>query len=277
MDGGPLPGFFIAIASGVVFGVAALLIIYKMIDGHIHVGIGLASLVIMALAEALAIRPSHPAIPGVILVVALSLMAFFPFAERTLEDYELRGVDADRLARSFEALRVRPDNYAAKFDLANLLHKHGFVSQAVHVSSTALNELDTQRDEVKNRSMREVFHREEVLLKRWKQEPQSMEAVKCPNCGTFNRPTELLCTKCAEPYMLHIVRGVQVKPKVMGRLVLAWAVTALFIPVSVVIGMDLDGVLRYLAFGVALTLLGALMAWLFKPPQHSSAIVTERY
>src|SRR4051794_4803078 len=112
--------FFIAIACGVVLGVAVLLLIYKMIDGDLPVVAGASALIMILLAMALAIRPPHPSVPGVVLVCALALMAFFPYAEGVLEEFELRAVDANLIAKSYAAVQMRPDNFAAKFELAKL-------------------------------------------------------------------------------------------------------------------------------------------------------------
>lgn len=271
---GALTGFMISIACGVVLGVAVLLIIYKMIDGDLPAPAGIIACIMIVLAMAISIKSPEPAVSGVVLVVSLSLMAFFPYAEKTLEEFELRSVDADRLARSYEAVRVRPDNFAAKFELARLLHKHGFVTQAVHLSGSTLANLSTERDEVRNRSMREVFHREEVLLKRWQAQPQNGEAVQCPSCGAYNRPSELVCSGCLQPHLLHIVQGTQIRPKVWAKLVLAWSLTAVFIPATVMIGMNLAGPARIVTFVVGLSAIGGLMAWLFRPPKHAAAVYT---
>src|SRR5437016_14650314 len=90
-----IPGLLIAIACGVVLGIAVLLLIYKMVDGDLPVVAGLPALVMILLAMALAIRPTHPAVPGVILVSAIALMAFFPYAVQVLESYELRAVRSE--------------------------------------------------------------------------------------------------------------------------------------------------------------------------------------
>src|SRR5579862_4844842 len=128
-----LAQFLVAVASGIVLGVAVLLLIYKMIDGDMPVGAGLAALVMIFVSMALAIRPPHPIVPGVVLVMSLTLMAFFPYAEQKLEEFELRAIDAERLARTFEAVRLRPDNFSAKFELARLLYDHGFQAQAMQL------------------------------------------------------------------------------------------------------------------------------------------------
>lgn len=264
--------FLIAIACGVVMGIAVLMLIYKMVDGDLPVGAGLVALILIVFSMALAIHPPHPVLPGVILVITLALMAFFPYAERVLEDHALREVDANRLARTFEAVRVRPDNFAAKFELAQLLHRHGFQAQAMQLAGSTLASLSTEQDQLRNRSMRDVFYREEALLKRWQQGPQNAHSVKCPGCGATNQPTDLFCRSCGRPYMLEIVQGQGIKPRVWGKLVLAWAVLALFIPLNVAIAMNLEGVVRIAAFVAGLGGVAALLTFLFRPPAHAPVI-----
>jgi hypothetical protein len=264
-----IPALLIALASGVVLGIAVLLIIYRMIDGNLHVGVGICALVMILVAMSLAVRPPHPAVPGVVLVSALALMAFFPFAEQKLEEFELRAVDAGRMAKSYKAIEVRPDNFAAKFELAKVLHEHGFGHHAIFLAKATLGSLSDEKDEVRNRSMRDVFHREELLLRRWQTEGLGLETQKCPGCGTNNAATEIFCAGCGRPYLLDIVQGQEVRPRVWAKLVLSWAGLALFIPAVVAIAMNLDGMVRFGAFVGAFVAIGALLAWLFKPPKHS--------
>jgi hypothetical protein len=268
-----LPVFFIAIASGVVLGVATLMIIYKMVDGDLPVGPGLGAMIMIVVVMALAIRPPHPAVPGAVLVVAVTLMAFFPYAEKVLEAFELRAIDANRMAKSYAAVEARADNFAAKFELAKLLFEHGFHAQAINLARTTLDSLKDDRDEVRNQSLRDMFHREELLMKRWistTTESVTTNSV-CPSCGARNGPADIFCIKCRRPYLLDIVRSQEVKPRVWAKLVLAWATLALFIPGFVAIGMNLEGALRVIAFCVAFAGIGALLAWLFRPPRHATA------
>ncbi len=264
--------FLVSIATGLVLGTAVLLLIYKMVDGDLPVLPGICSLIMILFAMALAIKPPHPAVTGVIFVLALTLMAVFPYAEQKLEEFELRAIDAERLARSFSAVQARPDNFAAKFELARQLYDLGFHAQAIHLTSSTLDGLDTEQDQVRNQSLRDVFHREQVLLRRWQGQPMGAGALKCPSCGAFNRPTDLFCSGCGQPHMLNIVRGQEVKPRVWAKLVLAWAALALFIPGSVAIGMNLDGVVRFATFAASLAAVGILIGWLFRPPKHAKQV-----
>ncbi|HVT13274.1 MAG TPA: zinc ribbon domain-containing protein [Fimbriimonadaceae bacterium] len=270
-------GFLIAVACGVVLGIAVLLIIYKMVDGDIPFLAGFAALVMVMFSMVLAIKAPFPAVPGIVLVMALTLMALFPYAEQKLEEFELRGIEANQIARSYAAIQMRPDNFAAKIELAKQLYAHQFPIQGINLMESTLQGLSAQRDDVQNRSMRDVFYREDALLQRWKNTPTQTDAKSfvCPSCGNRNEPHEVFCTKCQRPYMLDIVRGQEVRPRVWGKLVLTWAAIALFIPGAVVIGMSVDGFLKILAFGGGLGIVGGLIAWLFKPPKHAVEFLSD--
>jgi hypothetical protein len=240
-----------------------------MIDGDLPVVAGFSALIIIVLVMALAIKPPHPSVPGVVLVCALTLMAFFPYAEHVLEEFELRAVDANLIAKSYAAVQMRPDNFAAKFELAKLLHGHGFEAHAIYLSGSTLTGLSHDRDDVRNSSVRDMFYREEILLKRWQHGPQDPNPVKCPSCGAMNQPSDLFCNGCGRPYLLDVVRGQEIRPRVWAKLVLAWATLALLIPGIVALGMNLTGATRLIAFGGAFLVVGLLLAWLFRPPKHA--------
>jgi len=260
-----------ALGSGMVLSLATLFVIYKMVDGDMPLLAGLGSIVMIVLCMILAIKPPHPAVPAVVLVSVITLLAFFPFAEQKLEEFELRKIDAERLARSFGVVEARPDNFASKFELARAIYGHGFQAQAIYLAESTLAGLSTEKDDVKNRSLRDIFQREEILVRRWKAAPIGQQTFKCVSCGALNRPEDLFCHECHRPYMLDIVRSQEVKPRVWGKLVLAWASLALFVPAAVAIAMTLDEIPRMIAFGAALALVAGLISWLFRPPKHSQA------
>ncbi len=70
-----LASLAIAIFASVVMGIAALLIIYKMVDGEFPFLQGMVALIIVFLMIALAVIAKSPVVPGTIFVVALTSMA----------------------------------------------------------------------------------------------------------------------------------------------------------------------------------------------------------
>jgi hypothetical protein len=267
-------GLLIAVSAGIVLAVAVLLIIYKMIDGDIQFGVGMASIVFIIGMLLMSIKPPHPALPGIVLVVALTAMTFFPFALSTLEKLELEAHDVDRLERAYRALAQRSDNVAAQFELARCLQQQGFVHHAIAISSRALEGLSTQIDPLKNSSMKDAFRNEDYQLRSWirqrDSQPPKSDPVRCSSCGNVNEIGQPVCVKCQRPYLLEMVRSLDLRPKLMSRLVLAWAALALFLTGAAALGTAMKGGLMYAIIGVAVLGVGFFIHWLFRKPKLST-------
>lgn len=263
-------GLMIAIASGVVLGIAVLLIIYKMIDGEIPPAPGMGSLIGIVGVLMLTVKPPHPAIPAVVLVVALTLMAFFPFALNQLDKADLLSFDVDRLEKSYQSLAARPDNFAAKLEVAKALHSQGFVHQAIAIASATLDTISSERDSVSNRSLRDQFKDEDYRVKQWMRTagkaPLYAHHMKCPKCGHENALSSPLCEKCGNAFLLDVARKGDNKSKVVGKLVLAWGILALYIVGVAAVSVNLSGAMAVGVISVALLGLGGFFAWLFRRP-----------
>lgn len=260
-----------AVASGIILSLAVLLLVHRMIDGALAVGPGLAAILLVFPTMVLAIKPPHPAVPFVIFVVVVTLMLFFPFAEHTISEAELRSIQSNQLARSYAAVQARADNFAAKFELARMLHDRGFRAAAIELTATTLATLATERDEVRNQSIRDVFHKDEQLLRRWRTESADTTPYPCPSCGRVNAPALAFCAGCGRPHLLDLLQGRDVRPRIVAKLVVAFAAVALFIPASVAAGLVTGGVWRYVSFIVCFAGVAALLVWLFRPPQIARA------
>ncbi len=261
----------VTLITGCVMAYAVIVIVFRMVDGSLNVAVGFSAIVIVLVLMAMAIQTRDPITPWAILGVSVSLIVFFPFAEGILERSELRSVGAGQMARSFEAMRARSDNYVARFELAQHLYSKGFQPQAIALSQATFEILDKTRDEVSNRSIADMFHKESILLRKWTSSPVESPVTTCPKCGQINRVQDILCSKCHEFYPLLIVSSHDVKAKVFSKLIFGWALIALFVPLSVRLTMSTDGIIR-----VALTLgtfaiVGLILFWLFKPPRYDKA------
>jgi hypothetical protein len=263
-------GLFIAIACGIVLGIAALMIVYKMIDGDIPVAAGAGSLVMLIGVMLLAVKPPHPAIPAVVLVVALTLMAFFPFALAQLDRADLNSFDVERLDKAYQSLAARPDNFASKLEVAKALHSQGFVHQAIAIASAALDQIPTEKDNVTNRSLRDQFRDEDYKVKMWMRQagnvPLYAEHMHCRACNHENPLSAIVCEKCGNAFLLDVAKSGDNKGKVIGKLVLAWGLLALFLVVSASIGLEFQGIAGFGMIFISLTGLGAVLYWLFRRP-----------
>jgi hypothetical protein len=260
----------IAIVAGVLLGIAALLIIYKMIDGEFPFLQGMVALFVDLMLILMAVSASSAVVPGVIFVVVLAGMSLFPYAADELEKAELREFDTERLVRAYEAFAQRPDNVSAVFEVARRLYSHGIKGNAIGIASAALNTLSKKQDSVSNRSYRDMFRSEEQTLKTWNREaakhPNIMKPVPCPRCGHLNPLEYIWCEKCQAPYLIETAENMHLRPKVYGKLLLTFAVLAAVIVLSAALGVMVSGLLCVVLLVLVLAGAGYAIHRLFKPP-----------
>src|SRR5205823_4189125 len=96
------------------------------------------------------------------------------------------------------------------------------------------------------------FRTEEHQVKRWMKEiaadPTSGRPIACPHCGHLNDLTDIVCANCGEAYMLTLARGLDVRQRFIGKLLLAAAAIAGLIVGASAIGLYLGGLALYVAF-----------------------------
>jgi hypothetical protein len=63
-----------------------------------------------------------------------------------------------------------------------------------------------------------------------------------------------------------LARSTDMRPSILGKLVLGWSVLAAFLVGSVALTLNLPAVFRVPAFLLCLAATGGLLAWLFRPP-----------
>jgi hypothetical protein len=266
--------FIVAMPCIVVISVTVLAIVLKMVSGDFPAMPGLGAIVVLIGVMFFCVNPPHPVVPGVALVVVIGMVVSFPFLEKQLELREQRSYDLGRLERAFAALAQKEDNPSAAFDAARWLWQQGFRQDAMAIAEATLAKLDTRRDEIRNTSMREMFRTEESMLRLWKREPMIVEpasARTCSACKKVNEAGALKCAGCQRWYLLDKARLASFKDKVMVRLIVSYAVICGMIVGGAAIGMAVDGVLRWVAVGVAVLIVGGFLAWLLKPPSAMKA------
>lgn len=264
-------GLAVALAAGLLIGVAFLLIVYKLIDGELPFITGIVGLFVLIFLLYSAVSPPHPAIPGVVFVVVLTCLALFPFAAEQIGKAELRMMETERLIRVYNAYVQKPDNVAAVFEISARLYQHGMKGSAIALASKTLQVLSQQVDPVQNRSLRDLFGREEALVNKWKREtaatPDQLKPIPCPNCNTVNPPEELICRGCMRPYLLDVAAKMNLRPRIFGKLVFSFALIAASIVGAAVLGLHFAGVWLFVALFVALSITGAIVGWLFRAPR----------
>lgn len=251
-----------------VMGFAFIWIIRQMIMGSMDGITGTASLCITFVLFGAAILSRNPIVPGAIMVVTLTLLALYPFAEKQMGRQIGREVNLVKIEKSHAALSQRPDNTAAWFALAECLWRHGWQGHAIAVADQVLQGLDTSMDGFQNRSVRDMFRSEELRLKEWKRhaDPNLCQPLPCPLCGFRNAPGPIACGGCGKPYLLEKARRTDLRGHFVGKLVLAWALLALSLVSGAWIGTIVVFPWSVLAVLVAIGIAGVILAYTFKPP-----------
>jgi len=262
--------FLVTIPSAVIVAICFLLVVYRMIDGELPAIPGFGTLIVLIGLLWLCVWPPHPVLPAIILLSVVALMVLFPFAERQMALVELREYDVERFERAIRALEQKADNPSALFEAARWLAAQGFHADAIAIGDVALTMLSTKRDEIRNTSMREQFRAEERMVNEWRRlpiQPVPGNAHECRACRTSNIPGTLFCSGCRRPYLLDRLKGVDLRARFWGRLVLTWALIGGTVAGAAAIGLVTSGIMRLVAVGGGLAILGLLLGFLFRMPR----------
>lgn len=265
-----IPAFMATLLMLPVFGFAAVAVVRWMVDGNLSGIQGIIALAVLIAMFAAGIKIPHDFAPWIILGVMVTLMALFPYAEDQLSKADLRLLNSERIDAAHEALAARPDNIPAAFNLARMIYEHGYRGHGIAIADNVLNSLSTaMNDPVNFTSIRDHYQSEAYELNRWKREstdPRLFAPLKCPVCGGMNPPGPLACVKCGKPYLLELARGTSSTKKVIGKLVLAWALLGLMLTLVASALMSFKSPFNYVIAAAALAGAGSILGLLFKPP-----------
>lgn len=270
------PALLIALVAVLVMGLAMVKVIHMMIMGDVTPVQGLIALTGLLATMAITIASRSEVVAAAAFVVVITLAVFYPYAATQLERLELRQIDVDGLEKVFSNAIAHPDSPVARFQIAAIVYDLGLPGHAIAITETTLQSLSAAVDDVQNRSLRDVFRVEELRAKQWRRDlrdPSAFAPVACPGCGARNSPGTLACEGCGRAYLLDIARELDIKPRFVGRLVIAWAVLALFLVGAVTLTTMLSGALLWLAFLGVMALVGGLLWLLFRDPRLSDAQV----
>jgi hypothetical protein len=261
--------FLVTIPCAIVVGIVFLLTFYKMVDGEIPLGVGITAMFGQLFLLYNCVAPPHPMLPGIILVTIIVVAALYPFVEEKIDDVGLVAFEADRLENAMMMLQARPDNVAARFQVAKQLHALGYAHHAVAVANEAFANIKEVHDDFANRSLRDQFSMEERMVRQWDTRGP-IKGTKCPSCGTVYEPGVLTCETCQRNYVLDLARGPASMPKLWGRVILAAVAVSTTITGAATIGLATTGPARMIAVGAIIALLGAALYFLFGPGRKAS-------
>jgi hypothetical protein len=260
----------ITLAMLPIFGWAIVWIIKSLIMGELDlIAAVIAIVAVIALAILTIVSGSLIVAGGIMMVSALTL-AFFPFAAHRMGQFELREINAGLIDKFHAAIAARQDNIAAYFALSEALYNHGFQGHAIGLATKTLEGLSQELDPMKFQSIRQLFYREEALLKRWMREstdPRLHQPVRCPLCGFMNPPGNLACGQCEKPFLLEVVRRTDLRVRFLGRLVIAWAALGLGLGGAVFCGFTMKDTWAPLAAFGCIAVSGGVVALVLRAPR----------
>lgn len=269
--GADFGGLIVAMVAGVVVGLAMLGVLYKTIDGEIPALGGIGAMVGLVFLLLITIKPPHPVIPAVVLVVIATLMAFFPYALGQLERAELHGFSLDQLEKAYAGFRSNPENVPVRLEVARQVYEQGLPHHAIAIAESTLDGLSKERDAVWNRSLRDQFRNEDARLAQWKRlnarSPLFESQLYCSNCREKNELSAIVCAKCGDAYLLALGRKGDIPPRMIVKLLAAWTVLACYLVLAAWIGFALSGVPQVMAFMGGIVGVGLVIAILFRRPR----------
>lgn len=263
-------GLLIALATVPVIGWAVVWIVRSLVMGELDLVAGVIALAVVGALAGLTVASGSLVVSGGILIVSALTLAFFPFACHRMGLHEFREINAGLIDKLHAAISAHQDNIAAYFALSEALYNHGFQGHAIGLATKTLEGLSTNLDPVKFQSIRQLFCREEAMLKRWMREstdPRLHQPVKCPLCGHLNPPGNLACGGCQKPFLLEVVRRSDARSRFLGRLVIAWAALGLGLGGAVFCGFTIKDTWAPLAAAGCVAAAGVVVALVLRAPR----------
>lgn len=251
-----------------IAGFAAVWLVQRMVSGDLHVLAGFLGLFALVGLFAIAVFVPDNKMLVPVIVLLVSAMVYFPFAETQLEKQELIGIDTSRIDKAHRELSVRPDNVSARFDLARALYDRGLPGHAIALAENTLNGLSTTQDAMGNPSMRDKFQSEDYMIKQWRRtltDPKAFEPVKCRACNTMNPPGTLQCERCKGPYLLELARMRDGSRGITTKVLVGFVLTMGMLVFCSWLALNTTGATKAVGMVAGLAVVGALLTWLYRP------------
>ncbi|ARU42332.1 hypothetical protein CCB80_14720 [Armatimonadetes bacterium Uphvl-Ar1] len=251
-----------------IFAVVSLIVMKWTVSGDIDPLAGILTIFVLIGTMFMALMSKSPIIMGTAVIGVISLVVMFPFAQNYLDRHDLREINSEHIDRAFLELSTRHDNFPAWFKLADSLFQAGYHGHAIAIAEQTLERIPSEPDAFHNRSMRDMYRSEEIMIKKWRIEatnPKRHMPVACPKCGAKNRPGLINCINCEAPYLLLLSRKVGTRSGAFAKLVIGWALIALLLPAAAYSSIAFPGV-GLLGVVAIIGVIGGVLAWIFRDP-----------
>ncbi len=233
-----------------------------MVSGDVDMILGFLGIGMAILLGYIAINPPAPLVSILAFVAVLGTVVMFPFVRIAMDKRSLKAMDVEDLERAYYALKLRPDNVAARFKIARLLYDMGYPGHALRIAESCIATMPQA-----------FFFEEHRLIMRWRTTPTSPRAfdpLPCLDCNHANPPGDVNCASCGAPFLLDRAKG-KVMPGSLGkRLMAAWIVM-----VAVLAGLPLiasfGGLFAVLGIFCLLVLSVTVLMVAFRTPAEGMA------
>lgn len=188
-------------------------LIHWMIQGDIDVLLGVAGSIIGLGLGMLTVKPPDPSYSPIFLCAILAVMVLYPFLLKLLNDRAHSAIDVDLIRRAYEGIDENPNNFGARWRLAQQLYNRGVYGHALQIADDLLENADT-----------DIFQDEIKILNRWKEQihPDEIRSLPCLECGNMNAPGEIYCSRCHSKFLLDYAKGKWLGYRSMRRLISVW-------------------------------------------------------
>ncbi len=208
------PGWlFASIVVWIPVSIWVVSLIHWMIQGDIDVLSGFAGSVIGLVLGMLTVKPPFPNSSFLFLGAILAVMFMYPFIKNTVDARAHQAIDVDIIRRAYEGIDENPNNFGARWRLAQQLYHRGVYGHALQIADDLLAKAD-----------QEIFHDEIKLLNKWKDQirPDEIRPLPCLECGWMNEPGEVYCHRCNSKFLLDYAKGKWLGYRSMRRLISVW-------------------------------------------------------
>jgi len=233
-----------------------LALVRWMISGEIDLVFGIVGIFMAVGLGYVSIVPPTPQFAYLTFPAVMATVIMFPFVRHSMQRRSLRAVDVEDLERAHDALRQRPDNWAARFRIAKLLFEMGYPGHALRIGENCLAQMPQA-----------FFIEEHRMVQKWrwtKLADHAFHPIRCSECGHPNQPGNVHCAACSEPFLLNRLKG-KVMPARLGKKLLAAWITMVALLAGIPLLSTLGGVASVLGIVALMVLAGGVLVLAFWP------------
>lgn len=251
----------LGIVAGCLVWIVVALWVYSsvswMIMGEIDVLLGIPAIFG---AFALGYYTNNPPKPelGPLFFIAMLLMTIaYPVMVIAGRKWGSFQWEIQRAERAVEKLRLNNREPGALMVLAHILYDRGMPEHALGLAENAVQRLDPQ-----------FFRLEYQTVHSWRvhlANANLQRELECPSCRAMNKPGEVFCYRCGEPYLLYRLKLVWVNPDILKKLLGGWLAFSLLlvaIPATAASPMPIEAKIVLILLELGLAVFAVLRAFL---------------